>query len=436
MKDKVFDVVVVGGGFAGLSASYYLKKQGLDHIVFERGKIAESWRSQRWDSFRLNSTNKLNVLPGVNCDPVNEDVFWSAPEFVASMEQYVTANQLPVAENSKVISIEKPDQYFHVAVISNDGQEIYLSRQVVIASGVSNEIKIPSIANKISKDIKQLHSSEYRNADQLPPGVVLVVGGAQSGIQIAADLANAGRKVFFSTSKVARLPRWYRGRDIFYWLMDLKFFDMKAEEIEDPAIFEMKPPHISAGIGKNTLSLQSLAKKGVVILSKMEHASEENVFFQSNAADHIKFADDSSLKIKSMIDEYIETNNLDSPAPHNDEADIPDVNGVCASSETILAIKQNNITSIIWSTGFTADFKYLKLDVFDDNGKLKHKDGTTAIPGLYFLGYPWQLSRKSSIIFGIKEDAKVIIDSINNYSKSSFQTAQSCWNFDMDQHQV
>ena len=419
MRNKNFDVIVVGAGFAGLSASYYLKKYGLEHIVFERGRIGESWRSQRWDAFRLNSTNKLNVLPG--CEADNADGFWSAPEFVSSLNKYVTAHQLPVAEHSKVISIEKSGDLFDVTVLSNNVTETCSCKQVLIASGVANEARIPAFAKNISSTIKQLHTSEYKNANELPPGAVLIIGGAQSGIQIAADLMNAGRKVFFSTSKVARIPRWYRGRDIFYWLMDMKFFDVRADEIEDPKMLEMRPPHISGtGSGKDTVSLQSLARKGVTILGKMDNATEQHAFFLQNAAEHIKFADEYSDKVKELIDEYIAKNQLNAPPRHYDEADVPDDDAQYASTITTLDLEANNISSIIWCTGFKNDFSYIKLNAFDSSGKLKHKDGVPDVAGLYFLGYPWLFNRKSPIIFGIKDDAAFITGRINACVKSTF----------------
>ncbi|HEV8286171.1 MAG TPA: NAD(P)/FAD-dependent oxidoreductase [Chitinophagaceae bacterium] len=416
MKSTTLDVIVVGAGFAGLSISYYLKKYGLNHVIFERGKIGESWRSQRWDSFKMNSTNKLNEFPGVSFNG-DVDAFSSASEFVSSFEQYVLGHQLPVLENSKVISIEKPGEFFHVTVSSDHTIKNYSCRQVIIASGNANEIKIPSFAQNISTDIQQLHTSQYRNPDQLPSGAVLVVGGAQSGVQIAEDLVDAGKKVYLSTSMVARIPRWYRGRDIFYWLIDIKFFETRTEEIEDLKMLETRNPQVSgAGTGKDSVSLQSLAKKGVVILGKADNADQHNIFLQPNAAAHVKFADEFSKNIKEMIDGFIVKNHLSAPPPHEDEADKPDVNAACASSIASLNLSENNISSIIWSTGFSVDFGYIKPPVFDSEGKLKHKDGIPTVPGLYFVGYPWLRSRKSSIIFGIKDDAEFIAAKVYSYS--------------------
>ena len=421
--NKIFDVIVVGAGYSGLCASYHLKKCGLDHIVFERHTIGHSWRTQRWDNFRFNSTNKLNVLPGENVvgDP---DKFGMAPGFVHELEQYVKKHQLPVHEHSKIIAVDKQNGGFSVTVSSNGTTGKYLSRQVIIASGISNEARVPALAKNISKDIVQLHTCEYKNATQLPAGNVLVVGGGQSGIQITEDLVNAGRKVYFATSKVGRIPRWYRGKDIFYWVKEAKLYEVRAEDIEDPKMLNLAPPHVAGtGNGKESLSLQSLAKRGAIILGKLGHAEADHVSFQLNAAEHIRFADEFSQKLKHIIDEYIAKNKIAAPAPHYDEADVPDTNAECDSKITSINLKEKNITSIIWTTGFDHDHKYIKLPLFDKDGKLKHKNGIPELSGIYFLGYPWLRSRQSPILFGIIEDAVFIVDKIYQYSKTGLATS-------------
>jgi putative flavoprotein involved in K+ transport len=420
MKEIIYDVIIVGAGYSGLCASYHFKKYGLGHIIFERGRIGESWRSQRWDNFHFNSTNQLNSLPGEK-EADDPDRFGLVPQFVSSLERYVSKHQLPVKEDSSVISVEKKGEFFQLTVSSNTAIEEYYSRQVLIASGAANEIHIPSAAKNISKDIKQLHTCEYKNPGQLPAGAVLVVGGGQSGIQIAEDLLHAGKKVYLSTSKVGRIPRWYRGKDIFYWVREMKIYEIKIEELEDPEIANARPPHVSGtGTGKHSLSLQSLAKQGAVILGKLTDTDKDHAFFQPNAAEHVKFADDFSEAMKRMIDDYVNDNNLPAPPPHDDEADLPDTNATCASSITSLDLKENNISTIIWCTGFTADHSYIKLPVFDKDGKLKHKDGIPEFPGLYFLGYPWLRSRQSPILFGIIVDAEFVVEKIYQYANEKF----------------
>ncbi|HET9826204.1 MAG TPA: NAD(P)/FAD-dependent oxidoreductase [Chitinophagaceae bacterium] len=416
-----FEVIVVGGGFSGLAASYHLKKYGVSHIVFERGQIGESWRSQRWDSFRANSTNKLNVLPGEDwIEEAAAHAFATVPELVSSFERYAENHRLPVVEDSNVISVDSSGNLFHVAVFSNNTITNYQSRQVLIASGAANKIKIPEIAKNISEEVRQIHASEYRNAAMLPQGAVLVVGSAQSGCQIAEDLLDSGRKVYLSTSMVGRFPRWYRGRDILYWMIDTKFYDIKAEEVQDLQLLEARPPQISGtGTGRDSLSLQLLAKKGAIILGRMHSAEGHNVIFQPNAAAHVKYADEYSKKIKEMIEDFIRENNISAPAPHHDEADIPDTDAICASPLTSLDLRESNVNSIIWPTGFNADFSFIRLPAFDNEGKLIHKHGIPEFPGVYFLGYPWLRRRKSSILFGIVDDAQFIVDKMREHLKEN-----------------
>jgi len=420
MEKTSLDVIVVGAGHAGLSASYYLKQRGLEHIVFERGKAGESWRSQRWDSFKLNSPNKLNALPGDNQKGNNPEGFCSANELVSYYENYINTFQLPLIENANVVSIEKSEEMFIVTVSQKNANRQYQSPQVIIASGSASEKQIPSFASVISDDVKQFHTSEYRSPSQLPPGAVLVIGGAQSGIQIAEDIADSGRKVYFSTSMVARVPRNYRGRDIHDWLIDMKFFDVTKEQLPDPAMVNMKPPHLT-GVGDKarTISLQTVAKKGVTILGKMKDAESRNLFFEPNAAFHVKFADGFSMKVKGMIEEFIAKTNLTAKAPEADHFDLPDENADCAGSITTLGIDEYNIRSIIWTTGFRGNYSYIKLPVFDSDGNPKHRDGISDIQGLYFIGLPWMRHRKSTILFGIKEDAEFICDKANSHSQKN-----------------
>ena len=216
-----------------------------------------------------------------------------------------------------------------------------------------------------------------------------------------------------STSMVARAPRRYRGKDIFDWLDLIGFFDHKPEDLPDPQMLKMKQPQVS-GVGSRgkTISLQALAENGVIILGKLDNINGDHVDIQANAADHVKFGDSFSNKVKSMIDEYINKAQLEAPGPSVEYADLPDENADCISSYTSINLSDHNITSIIWTTGFIGDFSYLKLPVFSDDGTLKYKNGISEIDGLYFLGFPWLRKRKSGIVFGIDEDAKFISEKI------------------------
>ena len=411
MKSTIYDTIVIGAGHAGLSISYYLNRFRINHLVFEKGSIGETWRNQRWDSFKFNTPIKVSLLPGFENTLISAEGFWTADEFVSLLEDYVRTFQLPVFEDHEVLSVGRAlDPSIFSVTVSHDGAKItYQSRKVVIASGSQNKERRPEFSGKISNDVFQIHSGSYRNPCMLPDGAVLVVGSAQSGVQIAEDLIENGRKVYLSTSRVGRVPRRYRGKDIVDWLLQAGFYDMLTSDVTDPGILKSRFPQIS-GVGKHghTISLQSLARKGAVILGKAINAEPSTVIIQPDAAVNIKFADETSAWTKTFVDRYILSSGSDAPAPEEDIDDLPDESGSWASNETSVELKEKGITSIVWATGFVGDFSYMKIPVYDGIGNLKHHEGSTEIEGLYFLGIPWMRKRKSGIILGIKEDAELL----------------------------
>jgi len=419
MYNSILDAIVVGAGHAGLSISYHLKDLHLDHLVLEKGRIGDSWLKQRWDSFKLNTPNKWNLLPGQENIFPDSEGFCSASGFAAFLERYSAKFNLPVIENCEVLSVEFVPRLkiFSVYASQNDIAINYQCRQVVIASGAQNIKSIPSIYRFISPEILQLHASEYRNVSTLPDGAVLIIGSAQSGVQIAEDLILAGRKVFISTSQVPRVPRRYRGKDIVDWLVLSGFYDLQANGVTDPGILKIKQPQVSTvGFHGHTLSLQGLARNGAVIMGKAENTDDSAIFVQPNAAANIRFADEFSKRIKLMIDDYIRKFQLNVPQPEEDPDDDPVEGDSFASDRTSLNLKENNITSIIWATGFNGSFSYLKLPVFNGNGMPVHNNGIPDMEGLYFLGLPWLRKRKSGIILGIEEDALFLSRQILEHS--------------------
>ena len=420
MNTTQVEVIIVGAGHAGLSASYYLTQRRIDHLIFERGQIGESWASQRWASFMMNTANKLNELPGAAFWGNDPDGFSSAGEFVASLKHYVAVHHLPVVEKCRVLSIEKTgaSNDFTITISQDSRFRQYVCRQVILASGATNERSVPAFAGAISPAIGQLHASDYRHAGQLPGGAVLVVGGAQSGCQIAEDLADAGRTVYLSTSRVARIPRRYRGKDIMDWLISLGFFTMRAEDVPNPAMLHMPAPQLTGtGGGQRTISLQSLAQKGVILLGKAETVEGQTLHLRPNAPEHVTFADEFSKQAKSMINGFIATKQLTAPSPETDPDDEPDTAADCASSITTLNLTEQGIASVIWATGFRSDFYYAHLPILDNDGNPIHQQGQSTVEGLYFLGLPWLRNRKSSLLSGIKDDAQFIAECVYAYSQ-------------------
>lgn len=411
MNSSVLDIVIIGAGHAGLSLSFFLNRLQINHMVFEKGNIGETWRSQRWNSFKLNTPIKVNLLPGTDNTLTDAEGFWTAREFVSLLEDYVKIFRLPVYEGCEVLSVEKiPDLGLFSVTVSDRGYiKKYVCKEVIAASGFQNRKYIPGFSGSISRDIMQLHAADYKNPSSLPDGGVVVIGSAQSGVQIAEELADAGRSVYLSTSTVGRMPRRYRGRDIVDWLIQTGYFDVHTSEVSDPAMLKARFPQIS-GVGKqgHTVSLQYLARKGVTILGRAINADSTALFLKPDVVGNIKFADEASGRIKAMIDQYISKSGSEAPLPEEDAADKPDEKGESASTEPILDLRKQKISSVIWTTGFNGDFSYIKLPVADGAGKLRHNEGVSDVEGLYFLGIPWMRKRKSGIILGIREDAEFI----------------------------
>ncbi len=410
------DTVIVGAGQAGLGVSYFLHRDRRQHIVVERGRIGESWLAQRWDSFKFNTPNFMNVLPGLPYDGPEPDGFWRRDELVRYFQRYVEHFQLPVRIGVTVISVERTeDEKSFIVKTRTDGQveESVLSRSIVIASGIQQTPKSPPFRSRIPDNISQLHTADYRSATVLPPGAIVVVGSGQSGCQIAEDLLSAGRIVYLCTSKVGRAPRRYRGRELLEWWIDMKHLDVTFASLEDKSISRAAQPQIS-GLGRygHTVSLQQLARQGVVILGRLLDVEAGTLVLSDEAAAHVRFADKFSQQLKDGIDAYLEKARITPPPLEDDPADAPDPQAECVSPLRRLNLREAKVSTVIWATGFTGDFSWIHLPVLDAEGKPMHQRGISPVPGLYFIGFPWLISRKSGIIYGIEDDAQHIADAI------------------------
>jgi putative flavoprotein involved in K+ transport len=413
---RTLDTVIVGGCQAGLGVSYFLQQNGNKHVVFEQGRIGESWLSGRWDSFQLNTPNLRNVLPGLAYDGPEADGFWRTEKLVDYFQGYVHHFQLPVQTGVTVVSVERGEEKegFIVKTRRQDqAEESVASRSVVVAAGIQRIPKFPAMRSKLPDDILHLHTSDYRDPESSPPGAVVVVGGGQSGCQITEDLLSAGRTVYLCTSKVGRVPRRYRGKDLVEWWVDTKFWDVTYDSLEDKSISRAAQPQIS-GLGRygHTLSLQYLAGQGVVILGRLLDIESGTLILSDEAAAHVHFADGFSQRVKNDIDAYLSRMNITPPPLEDDPADIPDLEAKCVSPLRHLNLHEANVSTVIWATGFTGDFSWIHVPVLDDQNKPIHKRGISAERGLYFVGFPWLNSRKSGILYGIGEDAQYIADAI------------------------
>lgn len=401
----MLDAVVVGAGHAGLAVSQRLAAAGLDHLVLERGAVGESWRSQRWDSFRLNTVNRMNSLPGSPYDGDAPDAFEHRDDWVARLERYVARHALPVRTRTAVRAVRVVDGGF--IVLAEDGE--HRTRTVVVASGMLHAPKLPPAASGLDPGIVRLTTGTYRGPAQLPPGAVLVVGSAQSGVQIAEDLLAAGRTVYLASGRVGRAPRRLRGRDLLVWMTENGWFDQRPSDVPDPAMLRWAQPQISGvGPGGHTVSYRSLRARGVTLLGCFVACDGVRARFADDLPANVAFADEVARQLAAIVEAHIARSGIAAPPTEPDPANEPsDPRSFEAPAE--LDLRDRGITTVIFSTGFTADCSWLPAPAQDGAGLPQHREGVAGVPGLWFVGLPWMRTRKSGIIWGAREDSEHVV---------------------------
>ncbi|MBY3239272.1 NAD(P)-binding domain-containing protein [Rhizobium laguerreae] len=401
----ILDAVVIGAGWAGLGVSHALTQRGLRHRVLERGRIGETWRTQRWDSFRINTPNIQTIMPGDTYVGPDPDGAMTSGEFVALLEDYAGRHGLPVETGTPVTDLVASDGLYRLALPRGP----LWARNVVIASSNQNCPVRPPFSALLPPEVQQIDASAYRNASALDSGAVLVVGSAQSGGQIAEDLIRAGRTVFLATGRVGRLPRMYRGRHISVWLVLSGRMDITRREILEQGPIPGRP--LQGAL--HTISLQSLSAQGVVLLGRLAGVDGGGCLsFSDDAGEHVRHADEGSTMVRSLIDEYIARNGIDAPMA---EADPAEVIGALLPNPPIRSIDlaARGITTVIWCTGFRGDFGWVRVpDVLDAQGQPLHENGFASVPGVYFAGLPFAISRRSGTILAIEEEAALLADDI------------------------
>lgn len=411
------DAIVVGAGQAGLGISRHLARLGVRHVVLERGLIGETWRTQRWDAFTLNTPNWLNRLPGERDDPQPRDGFLALRPWIGRMEAYASRNRLPIRAGAEVTRVvRRSDGTFLVeARFGESGHETMPARSVVVASGIQRVPRLPDLARGLPAGIVSLHSADYRAPDRLPPGAVLVVGSGQSGAQIAEELVGAGRRVHLSASRVARVRRRYRGRDNLEWLVPAGFFAQHPEDLPDPALVRAAQP-LTSGVGRHghTLSLQWLERSGVRLLGHLRSLEGARLAFHDDLGASIRFGDETSAATTRDIERALAGRGIvDSlPPVEDDPADAPHPDPDAVRSPASLDLDAAGIGTVIWATGFGGAFDYLDRAWLDERGAPRHDGVETPVPGLYVLGFPWLTSRGSGLINGIDADAAALADAL------------------------
>jgi putative flavoprotein involved in K+ transport len=396
--------LIVGAGQAGVAMSEHLSKLGVPHLVLERNRIAERWRTGRWDSLVANGPAWHDRFPGLEFDDISPDGFAPKERVADYFEAYARKFKAPIRTGVEVKKVERNVGRPGFTIETSQG--VIEASRVVAATGPFQRPVIPPIAPKDAQ-LLQIHSADYRNPGQLPEGAVLVVGAGSSGVQIADELQRSGKQVYLSVGAHDRPPRAYRNRDFCWWLGVLGEWDQAA----------MKPgrEHVTIAVsgaqGGRTVDFRGLAHAGMVLVGLTQSFNGSVATFQANLADNLARGDENYLALLDAADAYIERNGLDLPEEPQARHTFPEPD--CVTKPILeLDLAKAGVTSIIWATGFAVDYSWLQVDAFDDNGKPQHQRGVSSEAGVYFLGLPWQSRRGSSFIWGVWHDAKYVADHI------------------------
>lgn len=403
------DTLVVGAGQAGVAMSEHLSKLGVPHLVLERDRIAERWRTGRWDSLVANGPAWHDRFPNLEFENFDPDGFPGKEQVADYFVDYAKKFNAPIRTGVEVTKVVRNAGRQGFTVETSDG--VIEANRVVVATGPFQRPGIPPIAPQDER-LTQIHSAEYRNPDQLPEGAVLVVGAGSSGVQIADELRRSGRQVYLSVGPHDRPPRGYRGRDFCWWLGVLGEWDA---EVMRPGK-EHVTIAVSGARGGQTVDFRRLAHEGMMLVGLTKSFDDGVVTFESDLAINISRGDENYLSLLNAADAYIARNGLD--LPEEPEAHIIPADPECVTNPLAqLDLAKAGVTSIIWATGYAVDFSWLDVNAFDEKGKPKHQRGVSKEPGIYFLGLPWLSRRGSAFIWGVWHDARHIADHIVTQQK-------------------
>jgi putative flavoprotein involved in K+ transport len=396
------DTIVIGAGQAGLAISRCLTDAGHDHVVLERGRLAERWRSERWDSLRLLTPNWMTRLPGWSYRGARPDGFMTAPELVGYFETYARSFDAPVHEETSVTSVRPVDAGY---VVETD-QGPWRARNVVIATGVEGFPRVPSMAEDLDPRVHQVTTPRYRNPEGLPDGGVLVVGASATGVQLADELSAAGREVTIAVGAHTRVPRRYRGRDIFAWLGATGLFDTTVDELSDRRAGSRAPSLQLIGRSSHeSIDLATLQRRGVQLVGRLRGTNGTAITLADDLAATVDAADTRLHRILDLIDDHIAASGCARLVPG--EPSRPD-RVLVPSAPTSVDLRDRGISTVVWATGFGRSYPWLHVPVTDDEGEIVQHRGVTAADGLYVLGLRFQHHRNSNFIDGVGRDAAFV----------------------------
>lgn len=414
-------VAVVGGGQAGLSVSWYLSRAGIEHVVLEAATPVHAWADSRWDNFTLVTPNWHCRLPGYTYAGTDPDGFMTRDEVVRWLEGWLETFSAPVRSHTRVTRLRNPStDGFELTLQTDRGVETLTAEHVVVATGGYPLPVMPAFAGSLTPSITQIHSEQYRNAEQLPDGAVLVVGTGQSGAQIAEDLHLAGRQVHLAVGNAPRVARFYRGRDCMTWLADMGLYDKPAAEYPGgKAAIEKTNHYVTGRDGGRDIDLRMFATQGMKLYGTLTDGHDSSLTFAPTLRDALGHADSVYNAICADIDVYIDREGIDAEPPTRytpvwePETD-----------STALDLAADGVSSIVWAIGYRPDYRWIEASAFDGGGRPMQTRGVTTVPGLSFVGLPWMHTWGSGRFLGIDRDAQHIAATIiSSYHESVLRLA-------------
>lgn len=403
------DTIVIGAGHAGLAVSYCLTERSIDHLVIERGEVANSWRHERWDSLTLLTPNWQSRLPGFSYSGDDPDGYMNMREVVEFIDDYARYCQAPVQTGTTVTSLKQNSNGYHVRTDRGE----WHCRSVVIASGACNVPAIPRVAQAIPGDIQQLTSWQYRNPGQLEDGGVIIVGASATGLQLAEEIHQSGRPVTIASGEHVRLPRVYRGRDIQWWMDAAGILDEGLDEIDDINRARHLPsPQLVGSRQHQILDLNTMSSLDTKLVGRLMGVQDGVVQFSGSLRNVCALADLKMNRLLKTIDEWAEQSPDASQFEPPERFDRTEVD-----EEPCLALnlEGSGIRTIVWATGYRPDYSWLDVPVLDRKGMIKHDGGVVDSPGMYLVGMPFLRQRKSSFIHGAEDDARYVTQHLSAF---------------------